>query len=201
RNSEQLHRSTGRKFSLSPLGTRSPSSVIAYDFSFLDEGYCIQLHSNSQSFAEEADISSGGFFFKFSSRNECLFSATNPGRVMSEALATSIPPDAVGTALGGRIPKEFSSTPSLNIMSDEVEDGAHSLASFDPMAGDDHDTSKAIHGSDPMIASVGRRKHSADDMKAIHLHRSFSAEDTSCNKENHVSDCHEKLEILVCCWV
>ncbi|KAK6027094.1 hypothetical protein OSTOST_06882, partial [Ostertagia ostertagi] len=174
RKSDQVPGSTGRKFSLSPLGIRNPSSVVAYDFSFPNHG--IQLVSfQSHESVEEAII-----------LTECSLSTTNVNRVMSETLATSIPPDVVDAGHGDRIPTGFSSTHSLNLIGDEVDDGTQSFVSFDPMAGEDHVSVPVIHGSDPMIASLGCRKHSLQEMKAIHLHqRSFSAEDTSCNKENH----------------
>ncbi|VDO56799.1 unnamed protein product [Haemonchus placei] len=174
RNPDRIPGSAEGRFSLSPLGVQSPSSVIAYDFSFLNETHTIQ----TESFGSQVE--------QTASWTECSLSTTNPNRIMSETLATSIPTDVVDSARDSRIPPGFTSTHSLNLIGDEVDDGTHSYASFDPMAGDDHDNSAVTHGSDPMIASISWRKHSLEDIKAINAHqRSFSAEDTLCNKENH----------------
>ncbi|XGW25036.1 hypothetical protein V3C99_006457 [Haemonchus contortus] len=174
RNSDRIPGSAEGRFSLSPLGVQSPSSVIAYDFSFLNETHTIQTVSFDSQVEQTA------------SWTECSVSTANSNRIMSETLATSIPTDVVDSARDSRIPPGFTSTHSLNLIGDEVDDGTHSYASFDPMAGDDHDNSAVTHGSDPMIASISWRKHSLEDIKAINAHqRSFSAEDTLCNKENH----------------
>ncbi|KAK6729459.1 hypothetical protein RB195_006482 [Necator americanus] len=172
RHSHEATASTSRGFSLSPLSILSPSSVIAYDFSFLEESPGIQLvHPLSDEHFQGTILST-----------ECLPSPNRRLRNMSESLVTSNVTDPVHDV---HIPT-FSSIQSLNTVSDEV-DGNHSFDSFDPITNEDR--TAVTHGSDPMIASLGRRMYSlgkfVDDMKSITMEqRSFSAEDTSCDKEN-----------------
>ncbi|EYC29215.1 hypothetical protein Y032_0006g2846 [Ancylostoma ceylanicum] len=171
RHSHEATASISRGFSLSPLDILSPSSVIAYDFSFLDESPGIRLvPSQSELCFQGGDQST-----------ECSTSPTNHLRTMSNSLVTSISPNVNDASHDVHIPS-FSSMQSLNSMSDGV-DGTHSYDSFDPIANGNRDP--ASHGSEPMIATIGRRVYSIEDMKGIALQqRSFSAEDTSCDKEN-----------------
>ncbi|VDO59937.1 unnamed protein product [Heligmosomoides polygyrus] len=193
RNSEQLSRSSARGFSLSPLATLSPSSssVIAYDFSFLDgdESPGIPLEPTTQHpppllLPRSAD----GHILETNSATECSASTVDRDRSMSESLVTSIPANINDTTphavVDQRLPVVFSSMQSLNSTSDEADDGTQSFVSLDPISVDER-LAAATHGSDPMIASMYSRDESLDDIKALNHHqRSFSAEETLCNKEN-----------------
>lgn len=171
RNCKATSSSTGRSFSLSPLNIFNSGSVSSYDFSGLKDSPGTRLDAFLFDPVVESILSA-----------ECSQSAINRHFIMSESLMASIPPNVSDASHGENLLPTFSSMRSLNSISDEV-DATYSYGSSDQMV-DEHRTT-ITQGSDPILASLGRRINSLDEMKVIHLHqRSFSAE-APCNKENH----------------
>ncbi|KAJ1346452.1 hypothetical protein KIN20_001233 [Parelaphostrongylus tenuis] len=169
--------STGRSLSLSPPNCFIATSLISDDFRCLEE-------SSPATRVDHRFLSEPPPIVRSNSLTGCSLSTNNRHSIMSESLVTSISPSVAAdvSSHGDGLRPTFSSMRSLNSMSDEV-DGTPSYGSCNQMANEHF--AAVTQGSDPILASVGRRINSLDDMKIIHLHRrSFSAE-APCNKENH----------------